>query len=354
MIRLVCVDTMIPSLVNLNIGGPTTRSVQEKRFTHAQPRAITKPKALERKQSNPQTQVFTDVIDRCDHWDGAYTSISKDLHRQRIVNDMRKYSCQTGRTPSLVYLAAPDGSDSHYFQRQIQTHVELRGTRLVAVNKKFDINLPPNTDKMQYVADTLENYMQSVESNSFTHAWLDTTSQEIDNELLWNTCRSTLDKIYLVVSLRGNSGYRSYEDSSMILKSQCEFFGLTIKHQEAYAGITPNGDQSSKINMVFMTCLRTKPTKTDYDKNYNAIGALVDVKPDAINASSKIMTTNIFLYGTYYIGLVKGYTPSTQTWLVQFFDQYGNLLPQVFTIARLGIIRTSIFSKSYFMSTRKQ
>lgn len=298
----------------------------------------------EEAKSTPYHEESHDIIS-CGR-DEAYGSISKELHRTRIVDDMLQYVCATGHTPSLVYLGAPDGSDSQFFQRQVESHSALKGTRLVAVNLAT-IQRIDDTDKVEYITDTIENYMASVDDDTFSHAWLDTTSLEIDNQLLWNTKRSTVEKVYLVVSLKGNFGYRSKEDSVMILKTQCEFFGLSIKHQEAYCGITPNGAQSKKINMMFFTCkIENVKVLTVYDDNYNSIGAMIDVPIEIFSGSMGDVA--IFESKNAYLGLIKGYDMVSGKWSVQFFDLLGNLIPGVYQFETSRYQKVSPFLRSYF------
>lgn len=285
----------------------------------------------------------TDLCERNE----AYGSISKELHRIRIINDMMQYVCTTGKTPSLVYLGAPDGSDSKFFQRQVRSHNQLKGTRLVAVNLAA-IQRVDGTYDVEYITDTIENYMASVDDNTFSHAWLDTTSMEIDNELLWNTVRGTVDRIYLVVSLKGNSGYRSKEDSAIIVNTQCEFFGLSIKHQEAYCGITPKGGQSNKINMMLFTCkIEYAKILTTYHMNYNSIGAIIYIPKEMIE-NNIYEDGSIFEYINTYVGLVKGYDLVSAKWSIQFFDVFGNLLPDAFYITPSKAQKISIYNRSYF------
>jgi len=292
----------------------------------------------------------SDKLDLCERTED-YGSISKELHRKRIVDDMVTYACETGHVPSLVYLGAPDGSDSQFFQRQMSLHDKLTNARFVAVNLA-DIQRIDDTDKVEFVKDTIENYMETVGDNVFSHAWLDTTSLEIDNKLLWNTVRSTIAKIYLVVSLRGNSGYRLREDSAMIVKTQCDFFGLVIKHEEAYAGINPQGGQSNKINMMFFGCNITGPRQKQpvYDQHYNLIGAMIDIPVDMTQSLLPKIThdMNIFTHKNAYVGLIKGYNHMFNMWSVQFFDSHGNLLPDVFQTVPSARHTTSIFNRGYF------
>lgn len=279
----------------------------------------------------------------CDTNNEAFGSISKSLHRLRIIEDMIAYGCSTGRKPSLVYIGALDGSDSKFFQEQINSHVALNGTRLVAINYA-PIRRANDTPNVEYVTAALEDYMKSVDDNTFSHAWLDTTSLEIDNELLWNTTRSTTERVYLVVSLRGQFGYRSKEDSALIVKFQCDFFGLSIKHQEAYSGITSTGGQSNKINMLLFACnVQAGRTIAAYNAIYDRIGAMVDIPMHELANT----TEDIFVYKESYLGIITGYDPILNMWSLQFFGSRGNLLPDRVNIAFSDKHRTAIFNRSY-------
>mgnify|MGYP006872199221 CR=1 FL=1 len=157
------------------------------------------------------------------------------MHRIRIIEYRVRYVCRSPKRPSsLVLLAAPDGSDCDFFLREVKARKELAGTRLVAVNDKTIRQGSEGDDdgdvNISYVEHTtLEQLLTESPTAEVTHAWLDTTSKEIDNELLWNARRVTTANIYLVVVLQR----QQRSDAEMVLRIQCEFFGLQITHQEA-------------------------------------------------------------------------------------------------------------------------
>lgn len=270
----------------------------------------------------------------------------------RIVQNMVKYVCDNGSEPSLVYLGAPDGSDSQFFQRQINLRAELKGTRLVAVNTA-NIARIVDTDQVEYVKGTMEQYLSTSKVDEFSHTWLDTTSNEIDNELLWNAQRCTRELVYLVVSLKSDSGFRSREDSALVTKAQCNFFGLTIKHEEAYAGITPLKQPSPRINMMFTACKveRTK-RRAVWVKHYLSIGGMIDVPMNLLQNPIGEDRCDLFLHHgkgkSAYIALITGWDTTSSTWSLHFFNADGKLVGHTAQINQWSNDSIYQFTRKYF------
>ena len=383
-----CVSNMLPSLANLNIDAPTMRNDQvnptekPKRFIQKNPRqkketlppgwkAYTNGAGdVQYTDGNKHTYKITDAWDRYNKGGGedaeddaewpvqsctrteAYGSISKELHRMRIVEDMVRYVCDYDLSPSLVYIGAPDGSDSQFFQRQVNLRAELEGTRLVAVNTA-DIAHITDTEQVEYFKGTMENYLSKSAVDEFSHAWLDTTSNEIDNELLWNAQRCTRELVYLVVSLKNNQGRRSRQDSALVTQVQCNFFGLTIKHEEAYAGITPTKKPSPIINMMFTACKVDRAKRRSlFDGHYLSIGGMIDVPTSAVPNPTGEDRGGLFVRRRRkkedYIALITGWDTASSMWSLHFFNDDGKLFSHTAQAHVWPNDRIYPFTRAYF------
>lgn len=269
---------------------------------------------------------------------GDYGSTAKDLHRMRILRDMETYTCENyanNLKVSLLYLGAEDGSDSLFFMQQIENNQLLKGATLTAVNRKNITKTFPgfSAGTINYVENTtIEDYLDKYTGEGFTHTWLDTTSKEIDNKLLWDAQRVTTTKIYLVVALKDHTGYRLREHSYLVTRVQCEFFGLRIIHEESYAGITPDKKQSNKINMVFTTCDASGASnKNTWNENYKCVGWLTDVPRTGFDKTKVLPKTLLKLNctdNTLCRAMIVGccHLPgNVTTWTLKLFGASGKL-----------------------------
>lgn len=250
---------------------------------------------------------------------GAYESISKHMHRVRIVKDMVKFACQTGESPVLVYIAAPDGSDSTYFDQEVRSNPSLKGTRLIAVNNgrfhRVRGNIDFGTQHVEYVEGTqMHEYLNNASEKAFTHTWLDTTNVDIECKTYWNANRTTKDMVYIVLSLRAQRS----DNLRYVVSTRCKFFGFRITHEEEYSGVSSNGP-SNQINMVFVAAnVLSQKYQKSYDPLFDRIGCIMDVPvvnveldssfKDGIYTTSKNKTAQAVGFVTHYDGYYNMFT----------------------------------------------
>lgn len=286
-------------------------------------------RVLNRPQSPAEFSSPVDDAD-CNKFIGEYDSISKELHRLRIVKDMEQYACNNpGKPPVLVYIGAPDGTDSRYFDEAVRLRPALRGARLIAVNGERFTRKDGTQHVTYFEWQTIESYLKTAGNKECSHLWLDTTQTELSTRALWDAHRTTIEKVYIVLSMRKRP---NRDDSIMVTRLRCGFLGLTIKHEEAYAGSALENGQSNKINMVLTIAKVDGRGYPEYSDAFDLVGQMVDVPVSSKYISSKQLRhylINSHNNNEYVVGLVTSwepaYEPIGKAYAVEFYTNFGEL-----------------------------
>lgn len=151
-----------------------------------------------------------------------FASVSKLLHRQRIVGAIRK-DAHTHK--SLLFLASPDGSDA----------AELRGTlptdvRMLAVNREPISN---QVIGCEYVQKKFEDVLRDATCEEFTHVFYDSTANGIAMNTLASLRRATSSRLYLTLAL--SRMVNGFENALRAYKIRLRAVGFEVEHVEQYA-----------------------------------------------------------------------------------------------------------------------
>jgi hypothetical protein len=265
----------------------------------------------------------------------AYDSVSKTVQRFRIFVDMQRFAAGGARTPSLLYLAAPSGSDSVWFQSAIDAGQLPASTRLVAVNYG-DVATTAATKNVVVKSHTTMEQVLKTTADTFSHVWLDLTCTELTAELLWRV-GSVLDDsvgrdcVYINLSKRG----RTFDTHLVVTGAVCDALAFKITHVEDYTGASKANAASQKRNMVFFVCsdvANAPRCQEAFDPNMEAVGGLVYVpydhrrSPDTMERRSRGNTYD------HHVGFVRAYRSSPPRFDVSLFDTCGRVKDAVETV----------------------
>ena len=284
------------------------------------------PLAHKKYQSTKDREVFTPHVPQKDcHTTESFGSVSKSLHRLRILRDMEIYECETNKAPVLVYIAAPDHTDSHFFQREIQKRPGLKGTKLIAVNtqKLDDIEPLDGGVRIECIQGTLAAVLAEKDAGFCSHLWMDTTQNDIGNREIWDARRTTVSMVYVVLSLSRHT----LANTRITLSTQCDFFGLKIKHEEAYSG----KNNSNSINMVFVACkVNDQVQRQAFAEQFTHIGCPLwhisykDMKPE--KKGTKLESQCYYYHDKkdqLLLGLIVGFDTRKMQWSLKMFNSGG-------------------------------
>lgn len=188
-----------------------------------------------------------------------YDSLSKTLQRTRILANMQEFYADTGVAPSLIYLGAPQGADSAFFQEAVDTGKLPVNSKFTAVNcSTFDVRVKEMKNVAVVENALLLDVVASADARSFSHAWLDLTELEPEPSLYVSIRRvlrdvESRDSVYINVAKRT----RTFDDCVRVLRSMCSTYAYQITHLEDYIG---GSTKQHKKNMLFVAC-RLVPTK---------------------------------------------------------------------------------------------
>jgi hypothetical protein len=151
-----------------------------------------------------------------------FASVSKLLHRQRIVGAIRK-DAHTHK--SLLFLASPDGSDA----------AELRGSLPTAV-RTVAVNREPISNRVagcEYVQKKFEDVLRDATCEEFTHVFYDSTANGIAMKTLASLRRATSSRLYLTLAL--SRMVNGFENALRAYKIRLRAVGFEVEHVEQYA-----------------------------------------------------------------------------------------------------------------------
>lgn len=255
----------------------------------------------------------------------VYTSVSKLLHRQRIVLDMRSYVVGK-RAPSLLYLGNPDGTDSAFFQAAVDNGELPRSATFTAVN---DGAFHPRVKKMHNVETSENTEILTVATNanavSFSHVWLDLTEREPDPQLMHELNRVLTNAagrncVYVTLSKR----CRSYDDSVMVMSAMCDAWQFKITHVEDYQG----GEQTVKRNMMFFVLagkgLASANATGAYINEKSIVGCIAWLRRRSWRNRNTMRHKSGVKYDAH-VGFVRAWRPTTTSYDVSFFNSDGHL-----------------------------
>ena len=169
----------------------------------------------------------------------SFSSLSKTLHRKRVSADVA-----ADKGWGLLYVASPDGEDSKHFNGTLSKHVELH-----AVNRS-NVALSPELRRRVVLHEHCEvlDVLKGAGKDSFSHVWLDLTSNDVSVELMEHAIRCAAHKVYVVVSCRGRHG--GFAEARARLEARAAFFQVRITHEETYVGA---GGKRSMLLVVLDT-----------------------------------------------------------------------------------------------------
>ena len=248
---------------------------------------------------------------------------------------MQRFAAGGAKTPSLLYLASPSGSDSVWFQQAIDAGQLPKKTRLVAVNHG-DVATTATTRNVVVKAHTTIEHVLKTTTEMFSHVWLDLTCTELTTEMLWRVARVLQDSagrdcLYITLSKR----CRTLATQLAVTSAVCGALAFKISHVEDYAGASKATVLSTKRNMVMFVCAdaATAPRcQKEFDPNMESIGGLVYVPIDHTRPSDTMVWRSKRERYNHHVGFVRGYHCNPPRFQVSFFNIHGCLKDAVDTV----------------------
>lgn len=197
--------------------------------------------------------------------EGAFGSLSKRLHRERVVRHLAADACATGRA-SVVFLGSPDMADARYFQSRVDAgalpssvvfHAVNRGEFVGDADGLRNVSFHPGVDLLAF--------LETQEANAHTLVWMDLTSTDVTYRELAAGCLAARETVMLVLSLRT----ATMKTTTPVVETMSAALGTTITHIENYQGL------SGKRNMAFYELDCSNYRHRSYRDEFDSIGMLV-------------------------------------------------------------------------------
>ena len=255
-------------------------------------------------------------MDACREGSGLFGSLSKTLHRMRVVEHMKSEWCRSSNPPSAAYIGAPDKTDSEFFQRTVDGGTLPTDTKFHAINKDAfytgDGRLEfPNVSF--YESTTMEDYLETSNDNDYTVIWLDFISKSVSYHTLWKACKSATTHVMLVLSLRT----QSMLTVTRVVDAISSSIGVSLSHCENYSGA------SNVRNMAFfeIDCSNFRPQA--YTPQYEHVGSLIYISEEAGDDTMfRLECGGVGMYMCFCIG----YLPSTDSYRVVPYDSTRHIM----------------------------
>lgn len=200
---------------------------------------------------------------------GAYGSLSKRFHRERVVHRMVADVCATGHA-SVVFLGSPDMADAAYFQSVVEDGTLPSTVSFNAINRDSftgDVSLYPNVSF--HPGTDLLAFLQTQRPNSHTLVWMDLTSTDVTYRELSAACHVARETVMLVLSLRT----QTMQTTTPVVETVSTAMGTSITHIENYQGL------SGTRNMAFYEIDCANYRHREYRDEFDSIGMLVYTTP---------------------------------------------------------------------------
>lgn len=252
----------------------------------------------------------------CSDGSGSYGSLSKTVHRMRVVEHLRLERCRKSIAPSVAYIGAPDRTDSEFFQGLVDGGTLPPETTFHAINFGTFANSATRSEFPNvtfHENTTMEAYMETGSDDAYTVVWLDFTATNVSYYTLRKACQLARTHVMLVLSLRG----QSVDLLTQSVDAMSTSIGAPLTHVENYRGL------SSVRNMAFydIDCSNFKPK--NYDKKHENVGKLAYISEEAGNDTMfKMECAGVHMYMCF----CTGYTPSTDNYTMVPYDSDRHLM----------------------------
>jgi hypothetical protein len=252
----------------------------------------------------------------CSEGSGSFGSLSKTMHRMRVVEHLRLERCRKSIAPSVAYIGAPDKTDSEFFQGLVDGGTLPQETSFHAINYgTFAENATrsefPNV--MFHENTTMQDFMETGSDDAYTVVWLDFTGTAVEYYTLRKACQLARTHVMLVLSLRK----QNVVNVTRTVDAMATSIGVSLTHVESYRGL------SSVRNMAFYEIDCSTFKSKNYTSEHEDVGKLAYISEEAGNDKMfKLTCAGVDMYMCFCIG----YTPSTEKYTMVPYDTSRHLM----------------------------
>jgi len=247
---------------------------------------------------------------------GSFGSLSKTLHRMRVVEHLRLEWCHGIVAPSVAYIGAPDKADSVVFQGFVDDGTLPTETMFYAINhgtfseSAYQSEFP---NVVFHENTSMQDFIEIGNNGVYTMIWLDFTSTMVDYYTLWKACQLARTHVMLVLSLRT----QSMSNVTRVVDAISKSIGVSLTHIENYRGL------SNVRNMAFFEIECSERNTKTYKEQHENVGKLAYISTTAGHEKMfRLERAGVYMHMCF----CTGYSPSSDNYTMVPYDSSRHLM----------------------------